>query len=84
MKDENEEIKNAIRDANPPVFPNLDEVHASLRAKAKANVAHTPRQQGPWLVCISCQNSHTISWIGVDKKLVGLDENGGPILEKRF
>lgn len=77
-------IEDAIRDANPPLFPDLDTTHARLRAAAKANVAHTPRQQGPWLVCVSCPMQHTITWIGVDKKLVGIDAKGAPILEQRF
>lgn len=85
MQDDNrKELEEAIRDAKPPLFPNLDEVHDRLRAAAKANVAHTPRQQGPWLICVSCPMQHTISWVGVDKKLVGIDEGGNPILEKRF
>lgn len=78
------ELEDAIRDAKPPTFPDLDEVHARLRAMAKANVTHTPRQQGPYLVCISCPMQHTIAWVGVDKKLVGIDEGGRPVLEKRF
>lgn len=80
----NQEVANAIRDANPALFPNFTEVNEALKAKAKANVAHTPRQQGPYIICVSCANPHTLGWVGVKKKLVGIDEKGGWILEDRF
>lgn len=78
------ELEEAVRNAKPPLFPDFDDIHARLRAAAKANVAHTPRQQGPWLVCVSCPMQHTVAWVGVDRKLVGIDEKGEPILAKRF
>jgi hypothetical protein len=48
----------------------------------KPNEAHEWRQQGPYLVCKSCELSHA-TYIGMDKILVGLDEKGKPILKKR-
>lgn len=47
------------------------------RAKTKK---HEWRQRGPWLVCISCENEHA-TWVGREKRLVGMDEKGNPILE---
>jgi len=44
---------------------------------------HDWRQQGPWLVCKSCDLPHSIG-IGMDKILVGLDKTGKPILKKRI
>ena len=43
---------------------------------------HDWRQQGPWLVCRSCDLTHSIH-VGVDKILVGLDKKGKPIIKKR-
>jgi hypothetical protein len=43
---------------------------------------HTYRQQGGYLVCISCEIQHAV-WIGMDKIMVGEDEKGNPILKKR-
>ena len=85
MEDRNsQELADVIRSSNAAQFPDFAEINEALKAKAKANVAHTPRQQGPWIVCVSCGNQHTLSWVGVRKKLVGLDDRGGFILEDRF
>lgn len=43
---------------------------------------HDWRQKGPYLVCKSCEIEHAV-YIGMEKILVGLNENGQPILEKR-
>lgn len=77
-----EAFKEAIRNANLPEI-DYDQAYQNLQAAVKANTGHTPRQQGPWLVCTSCPNQHTLGWIGMDKKLVGFDETGGPILKPR-
>ena len=42
---------------------------------------HEWRQQGPYLVCKSCELSHAV-WIGMEKIMVGQNEKG-PILKKR-
>ena len=80
MKNPNEEeIKEIIRDANLPQFPNLTETNEALKAKAQANIQHTWRQRGPFLICTSCEHEHS-QWIGPSKKLTGFDEKG-PIIE---
>jgi len=38
-------------------------------------------QQGPFLVCKSCPIEHAV-WIGMDKRLIGIDEDGKPIFQK--
>ena len=43
---------------------------------------HDWRQQGPYLVCKSCEIEHA-SYIGMEKILVGLNEEGQPILKPR-
>lgn len=40
------------------------------------------RQRGPFLVCTSCEIQHA-NWVGMDKIMVGEDENGKPILKSR-
>jgi hypothetical protein len=43
---------------------------------------HQWRQQGPYLICHSCELQHAI-YIGMEKIMVGEDEEGNPILVKR-
>jgi hypothetical protein len=43
---------------------------------------HTYRQQGPYLVCKSCEIQHAV-YIGMDKIMVGEDEEGNPIVKRR-
>ena len=43
---------------------------------------HEWRQQGPYLVCKSCEVTHAV-FIGMDKVLSGLNEQGQPILKPR-
>lgn len=40
------------------------------------------RQRGPFLVCTSCEIQHA-NWIGMDKIMVGEDENGKPVFKSR-
>lgn len=42
---------------------------------------HEWRQRGPYLVCKSCEIEHGV-WIGMKKQLVGISEDGKPILKK--
>lgn len=44
--------------------------------------AHGWRQQGYYLVCKSCEIEHAV-WVGADKLMVGLDEQGRPRLKLR-
>lgn len=43
---------------------------------------HNWRQEGPYLVCRSCEIHHAV-FIGMEKMMVGIDENGNPILKSR-
>jgi hypothetical protein len=43
---------------------------------------HDWRQQGPFMVCKSCEIEHAAT-IGMDKILVGFDKEGKPIIKKR-
>lgn len=41
---------------------------------------HQWRQQGPYIVCKSCELVHALR-IGMNKQLIGIDEEGMPILK---
>lgn len=43
---------------------------------------HEWRQQGPYLVCYSCDLKHAVH-IGMNKMMVGMTEDGKPILKRR-
>lgn len=43
---------------------------------------HSWRQQGPYLCCKSCEIEHS-TFIGINKILVGLNDQGQPILKNR-
>jgi len=43
---------------------------------------HNWRQEGPYVVCRSCEIEHAI-FIGMEKMMIGIDEEGRPILKSR-
>jgi hypothetical protein len=43
---------------------------------------HNWKQEGPYICCRSCDVEHAI-WIGMEKIMVGIDEEGRPILKPR-
>jgi len=43
---------------------------------------HVWRQHGPYLVCNNCELRHAV-FIGMDKLMVGEEEDGTPILKTR-
>lgn len=48
----------------------------------KPNENHGWRQQGFYLVCKTCELTHAV-WVGPDKVLVGLNDDGTPKLKSR-
>jgi len=70
LKNEEEEPKGEILDFNNPSF------------KFIPKGIHTWRAQGIYIICKSCELEHAI-YIGLDKRLVGIDEEGKPILVDR-
>ena len=50
--------------------------------KFSPNENHQWRQQGYYLICKSCELQHAV-YIGPKKLLVGLEEDGTPILKNR-
>jgi len=63
-------IKNEILDFNKPAFEFIPKGY------------HKWRQQGPYLVCKSCELQHAV-FVGMEKIMVGVDKAGNPILKKR-
>lgn len=43
---------------------------------------HIYRQEGPYIVCRACELHHA-TYIGIDRLMVGEDENGKPILKSK-
>jgi len=74
MEKTNDELKDEpigeVLDFNKPDFVFQPKEH------------HDWRQQGPYLVCKSCEIEHA-SYIGMQKLLVGLNDKGQPILKDR-
>lgn len=82
MEDGNRKgFEDAVKNANLPQF-DFDKAYDRLQeaVKASASIQHTWRQQGPYLICTSCQHEHA-QWIGTQKKLTGFDQKGVPIIE---
>lgn len=67
-----------------PVSDELIERHEKplYSFEMKSLAGHEWKQQGPYLVCMSCELKHG-HYIGMDKQLVGIDSEGKPILEDR-
>lgn len=70
MKNEEEQVEQEVLDFSKPDFV------------FRPNEYHEWRQQGPFLVCKSCDIEHA-SYIGMQKLLTGLSEDGKPILVDR-
>lgn len=70
-KKENEEPEGEVIDTSQPEY----EFNPGLKG-------HDWRQQGPFLICQSCELKHSV-YIGMDKQLMGIDEEGMPIIKKR-
>lgn len=50
--------------------------------KFTPNEIHDWRQQGPYVVCKSCELTHAV-FIGMEKVMVGIDKKGVPILKDK-
>ncbi len=83
MEKDNQEFKEEILNAQPVQFPDFTKINKELSAKSTAGVYHSPIQQGPFIICRSCDYQHTLAFIGMDKMLVGVEQNGDPIVKNR-
>lgn len=75
MENKNEEEK-----VDSTITEILDFTKPSFEFIPKGN--HDYRQQGPYLVCKSCDLEHA-TYIGMEQIMVGISEDGQPILKKR-
>ena len=78
-----ESFEDAVKNADLPQF-DFDEASERLKEAVKANIQHTPRQQGPHIVCVSCPHFHTLVYIGPLKNFKGIGKDGEYILEDRM
>ncbi len=69
-KDKKDEPEGQILDFNKPDFSFIP----------KGN--HEYSQRGYYLICKSCDLEHAV-WVGADKIMVGITEEGKPILKDR-
>ena len=65
---------------NDPLREVMDFNNPSFKFAPKGR--HKYRQQGCYLVCMSCEIKHAV-YIGMKKMMVGEDKEGNPILVKR-
>ena len=62
--------------------PETYEVNLDQLFNNRAKVRHTWKQRGPFLVCTTCQSVHH-SFIGTKRLMVGIKEDGTPILKDK-
>lgn len=68
-------------DGTEPEAISVEVNREHLKSYIKEGLAgHKWRQKGPYLVCGSCPVKHAM-WIGMDKRLVGFNEDSEPIIE---
>jgi hypothetical protein len=72
-------VKPKLTKKNEPFTEVMDFNNPSFKFAPEGK--HTYRQQGGYLVCMSCELKHAV-WIGMNKRMIGEDEKGNPILEK--
>jgi len=70
QKPENDEILPEVEDVYTPDFVFIPKGR------------HVWRQEGPYLVCRECGLHHAV-FMGIEKLMVGEDEDGKPILKSR-
>lgn len=63
-----------------PIVEELDFTKPDFQFIPKGS--HQWRQQGPYLVCRSCELEHA-TYIGMEYIMKGITEDGQPILERR-
>lgn len=69
-KDQNEAFEESL-DFNSPSFQFIPKG------------SHQWRQQGPYIICKSCELEHA-AYIGMEHLMTGIDERGMPILKNRI
>jgi len=70
QSDEENEAEQEVGDFNKPDY------------KFEPKEHHDWRQQGPYLVCKSCEIEHA-TYIGMEHLMVGINDQGQPILNNR-
>lgn len=66
------------------VFSLSDEQIEEIRQKAIEDAKKKPhkiRQRGVYLVCVSCEYTHTVARLQATERLIGFNPNGIPIIK---
>ncbi len=84
MTNENTEAITEALKSVTPVKIDLDKDYERLQELKRATVNHSIHQEGPYLVCSSCERRHTVYFLGANKSFKGFDQKGEMIIEKRF
>lgn len=67
-----------------PVEIDLDKAYERLQELKRTSINHSIHQEGPYLICSSCERRHTVKYIGVNMSFKGFNKEGEMILIKRF
>lgn len=85
IENSTKKIKEVPVELSEPIVPGLSkDEYEAIRSNALSNaknVVHHFRQRGPWIRCITCENSHG-AWVGTHVRMIGEKEDGTPIFEK--
>ena len=77
-KQQEETVEKALHEIS---FDELEEIRRRAIESVK-NKKHVWKQKGPWIECQSCDYKHG-HFVGVDKIMKGIDEDGNPFFEMR-
>ena len=78
-----EPIKDALKDIKPVIL-DVDKDYERLQEVKRLAVNHSLYQEGPYLLCSSCERRHTVYYLGANKSFKGFDQKGEMIITKRF
>lgn len=83
--DQSEYLQDVLRGITPvDIGGQLDAAYEQLQELKRASINHSIHQEGPYLVCASCERRHTVKFIGPNKSFRGFDKEGNAIIVKRF
>lgn len=83
--DQSDYIQEVLKGVDPvDIASALDSAYDQLQELKRTSVNHSIHQEGPYLVCSSCERRHTVKFIGPNRSFKGFDKEGNAIIEKRF
>ena len=83
--DQSDYLEEVLKGIDPVILKDkFDQAYDKLQELKRISVNHSIHQEGPYLVCSSCERRHTVKYIGANKSFKGFDKEGNMIFEKRF